>query len=178
MKKLLLFTGFLAVFSLTSACVKPQTQENYKPYTDAVFNFSLSVPQSWNRAQFEPLVTFFQAPEKDEFNASLGILTDAYNPKTVNMTQKEFYEESIKAIQDFKIISYKKTVFAGQECLEVVFDSAGSYGKMRQKEYIFNYNNVLFILIFTSLQKYYAQYETDFQKIADSFYFIDGSNNA
>lgn len=172
MRKLFAFILLCAVFAFAS-CDKTQSEEKLSEYINSDLKIAFSHPSSWQNSQLDELFVFIQAPEHDGFQASFGVLADKENKELVNKSEKEFFDENKALIQDFKILNYTKTSFAGEQALITTFDSTGEFGKMRQKQYILNHNGKLYILVFTALQKNYKDFEPVFIKIANSFDFAD-----
>ena len=164
---------FLAASALiVASCGKAKYDAKLnQTHTNSELGFSFAYPSGWDKAEYEPNVVFFQAPERNNFSASVGIIISDEDKRFDEMTQNEFLGAVPKDIKDFNLIDFKKTAFAGQSCIMAVFDSTGNFGKTRQREYVFNRNGKLYTLVFIALQNDFEYYDNIFNKIAQTFTF-------
>jgi hypothetical protein len=165
---------FAALFFILASCANESVSRKYSDYQDANYNFTVSYPQDWDiKDEPESSSLFFNAPVKDEFSASFAIVTGEADPDMINIPQEFFEETANISYERNSLLELKKITFANEECLFMDYISESVFGEMRQKQYTFNRNGTLFVLIFASLDKNYKNYEKTFDKMAESFAFTD-----
>lgn len=148
-------------------------------YINTADNYEIDYPEGWEVAQLESDVIFIQAPEIDGFNASVGIVVGEEKPEYLNYTEEQFFNESRDDFNDLTIQYYGKTsFFMPEDSIEVEYTYLGDFGLMYQKQYMFNYNNNLYNIMFIALESNYFDYEDIFESMAASFRFIDGNTAA
>jgi hypothetical protein len=172
-KQLKIFGLILVLVAIALSGCTQEDNKNNLSYVNQEFGFGLNPPAGWNQSENTlDLVKFF-CPDQNDYPVNLGIKTPILSNETLNSVVEQLIEYySNTSFKNFSLLSSDPKTINGINAFEMVYSEGQEPYMLQHKQVLFEENNQIFSLTYTSLVSTYDRYISVVDQSINSFTII------